>query len=350
MNGTLSSYLSGHSPTPKKIIDPLLVQRLLVNGEHPKVQADEANRSLRSLSVSHVTFQQWWSVELPFGTAALVGDVTAHEKVTYTCYLEPMVYIHFRVAGVSRASMCGRVEYAGGAPEMQVWALMRGGVRHAIDLPFNPNRFIGIFIPHAVFNELLKPKNALMESDAVQWDNNLIDVRSLYMPIPSHMLKICDEVFNCSEQGIGRELFIQGRLIELLRLAVQEIGQSDITYKQHLSLRQSDIDKIYQVRDFILSNMQDPGSISDLAARAGIGVNKLKSGFPALLGETVFGYLRNVRLERAAYLLRYAGFNVDQAAYAVGYASPSHFTQVFRKRFDVTPSDYRQLGETKILK
>ena len=52
---------------------------------------------------------------------------------------------------------------------------------------------------------------------------------------------------------------------------------------------------------------------------------------------TISRYLRNLRLERAAELLRSGRSNVTEAAMAVGYSSLSHFSKAFAEMFGVCP-------------
>ena len=56
-------------------------------------------------------------------------------------------------------------------------------------------------------------------------------------------------------------------------------------------------------------------------------------------------YIRELRLREAAALLARGRGNVGEVAYAVGFASLSHFTHRFRDRYGVTPSAYAARGE-----
>jgi AraC-like DNA-binding protein len=65
---------------------------------------------------------------------------------------------------------------------------------------------------------------------------------------------------------------------------------------------------------------------------------------------TISRYLRNLRLEHAAMLLKSGKFNVTEAAMEVGYSSLSHFSKVFSEMFHVCPCSfglYKKLGSTK---
>lgn len=75
-----------------------------------------------------------------------------------------------------------------------------------------------------------------------------------------------------------------------------------------------------------------------------VGTNelKLKQGFRALFGTTVFGYLRRHRMERARQLLLHREVSVTEAAGLVGYACPSRFAAAFRRQFGTRPSALRR--------
>ena len=59
-------------------------------------------------------------------------------------------------------------------------------------------------------------------------------------------------------------------------------------------------------------------------------------------GTTVRAELRAVRMQRAAQLLVDSSLPVREVASVVGYRQPAHFADAFRRRYGVTPSQYRQ--------
>ena len=52
------------------------------------------------------------------------------------------------------------------------------------------------------------------------------------------------------------------------------------------------------------------------------------------------GFIRKMRLERAAQLLVQQAGNVSEVAYAVGFQDVAHFSKLFHQTFGVSPSDY----------
>lgn len=59
-------------------------------------------------------------------------------------------------------------------------------------------------------------------------------------------------------------------------------------------------------------------------------------------GRSVNLFVRDLRIERAAQLLRNHQMSISEVAYQVGFQEPSYFTRCFRQRFGQSPSDYRQ--------
>lgn len=75
-----------------------------------------------------------------------------------------------------------------------------------------------------------------------------------------------------------------------------------------------------------------------LANQAGMSRTQLHRKLTALTTLSPNRFIHRVRVEKAAELLQMGEFNVAQAAYKVGYSSPSHFTKVFQEHFGYPPA------------
>ncbi|MGE7110592.1 helix-turn-helix transcriptional regulator [Lysinibacillus sp. NPDC047702] len=101
----------------------------------------------------------------------------------------------------------------------------------------------------------------------------------------------------------------------------------------------SDREKIRQAQVIIIENMMNPPSLMELSRLIGLNDFKLKKGFKEMFGTTVFGYLREKRLEKASYLLQNGSMNVTEVANAVGYSNPSHFAAAFKGKYGINPRE-----------
>ena len=63
-----------------------------------------------------------------------------------------------------------------------------------------------------------------------------------------------------------------------------------------------------------------------------------------MTGESVMGFVRRLRLERAAMRLRYSADSVTEVALTTGYGTHEAFTRAFKARFGASPTVYREQG------
>lgn len=96
-------------------------------------------------------------------------------------------------------------------------------------------------------------------------------------------------------------------------------------------------ERMLLVRKVIDADPCGKHTLQSLSAAAGLGVTTLKTGFPKVYGTTVFGYIRNIRMETARAALASRRWSVAEAAYAVGYNHPASFSTAYRRHFGHSP-------------
>jgi AraC-like DNA-binding protein len=99
-------------------------------------------------------------------------------------------------------------------------------------------------------------------------------------------------------------------------------------------------ERVEQVIFLLKQDLAEPPSLEELGKKIGCSHFYLSRIFSAQTGQTITQYLRRLRMEKAAELLRSGEFNVTEAALEVGYASPSHFSQAFHEAFGCCPGLY----------
>jgi AraC family transcriptional regulator len=63
--------------------------------------------------------------------------------------------------------------------------------------------------------------------------------------------------------------------------------------------------------------------------------------FHAFVGESLYAYIKRIRLEQAAMHLRSSDLSVTSIAFRLGYETPAAFAKAFRERFGITPTGFR---------
>lgn len=81
-------------------------------------------------------------------------------------------------------------------------------------------------------------------------------------------------------------------------------------------------------------------NVSEMAAEAAVSETSLYRKMHSLLGVSPGSFMQEARLVRASELLKETS-SVSDVAYACGFENPKYFSKCFKKRFGLSPSDYR---------
>lgn len=92
---------------------------------------------------------------------------------------------------------------------------------------------------------------------------------------------------------------------------------------------------------YIESHLATPLTVPDVARAAGISHNHLTRLFRAAIGDTVVGYIRSRRLDRAHHLLRASTLSISAVAASVGIPDLQAFNKACRREFGASPRALR---------
>jgi AraC-like DNA-binding protein len=82
-------------------------------------------------------------------------------------------------------------------------------------------------------------------------------------------------------------------------------------------------------------------TVDALARDAGMSASAFHRAFKQATGDTPLQYLKKTRLNQARRLIEGGGMRVSEAAFQVGYESPSQFSREFKRYFATAPSALR---------
>ena len=98
-----------------------------------------------------------------------------------------------------------------------------------------------------------------------------------------------------------------------------------------------------QVQQVVVDHLLDPDfGIEELAEACKMRDYQLRRKLKAVLGRPPGDFIRWVRLQESQKRLLTTDENISEVAYAVGFTDPNHFSRVFKKEFDCTPSEFRK--------
>jgi AraC-like DNA-binding protein len=99
-------------------------------------------------------------------------------------------------------------------------------------------------------------------------------------------------------------------------------------------------ERVERAKELLSHNLTNPLTLEALGQEVGCSPFYLSRMFSREVGLTIPQYLRKLRMERAAELLRTGRYNVTEAATEVGYSSLSHFSKAFCETIGCCPVLY----------
>lgn len=146
--------------------------------------------------------------------------------------------------------------------------------------------------------------------------------------------------FNMEEVKLRiiKRLEERSRLREALAQKLQSPSTAEMKFEKVESLDELFMSKFVKLIEE--SYADSDFSIEKASEMIGLSRVHLYRKVKELTGVTPTDFLRNYRLKRAAVLLQQKTYNVNEVAYATGFASPAYFSKCFKAVYNITPTEY----------
>lgn len=156
-------------------------------------------------------------------------------------------------------------------------------------------------------------------------------------PMTSSILTLVESLQHCPVFAQAREIWFRSKALEFASHLFFRPAEGELfcTRTQRVGR-----DRVERAKAILRERMQEAPSLEELGRLVGCSPFYLSRLFSQGSGTTIQQYLRRIRLERAAELLRTGKCNVTEAAMEVGYSSLSHFSTAFREMFGCCPGLY----------
>ncbi len=151
----------------------------------------------------------------------------------------------------------------------------------------------------------------------------------------------------------AQTLDVMGRYLDLVTDSVSArvllpLVRKELHYRLYMSAsggmlrsllqRQSHASNIAHAIQMLRSSFREPLPVADLARSVGMSTSSFHKHFKSITMTTPLQYQKNLRLTEARKLLRAGGASsVSEAAFEVGYESPSQFSREYARKFGAPP-------------
>ena len=110
---------------------------------------------------------------------------------------------------------------------------------------------------------------------------------------------------------------------------------------EKIEVKGNDEELMERIMKVVNENMGDSDfNVEKMCDEVGVSRTQLHRKLKEMTGVPTSEFLRNIRLNEAARLIREGKINITQVSYMVGFANNSHFSTAFKKYFGMSPSEY----------
>ncbi|KKI91175.1 AraC family transcriptional regulator [Bacillus sp. SA1-12] len=127
--------------------------------------------------------------------------------------------------------------------------------------------------------------------------------------------------------------------LKLLELLYDLVDTNEKLLFQFLLLKQKERRSIL---DVVEENLYNPVNVNDLAYLSGRSLSTFKREFKEIYNTSPLKWIRNRRLDKARELFLHTEFSVTEVCFSTGFENVAHFSKVFKERFGVSPSMFKQ--------
>ncbi|MDQ8202597.1 AraC family transcriptional regulator [Pelagicoccus sp. SDUM812003] len=156
-------------------------------------------------------------------------------------------------------------------------------------------------------------------------------------PASGRLLALGQELSSIDGSTTRSRLLIESKTLEWLAMLLDQPIFSPCAAVSNAKMAREE-SSLNTVARILETRYHEDHSIAQLSRASHLNEFKLKRGFKERFGTTVFGYLRQVRMERARDILQAGSSSVIEVANAVGYSNPSHFARAFKEAYGINPS------------
>jgi len=159
--------------------------------------------------------------------------------------------------------------------------------------------------------------------------------------IDAGVLRVLEGLCDATTNDLEWRILADGLRRELLFRVLRHPG-AGWQLRQRLK-DEASLEQVARAVAYIEAHLTEPLDVDQISRKAGLSPSRLHAKFRAVTSRSPMQFVKHLRLDRARSLLL-AGRQVTDAAYTVGYASPSQFSREFRRQYGHPPSAVHRLG------
>jgi AraC-like DNA-binding protein len=163
-----------------------------------------------------------------------------------------------------------------------------------------------------------------------------------FEPLTNRFLRLFRDVFKSEFDLKLNHLIVKDKGYEAVVLFFdhfyKKFFQENINYSKYSI---EDQKRLYSLVDFIKENLDEDLNLDQLSRKVGFSKSKLQAMFHHFFHQSIYAFIKNIRLETAVELLKGTDHDIRMIAHNLGYNSSTHFINIFKKHYGLSPKRFR---------
>ena len=203
-------------------------------------------------------------------------------------------------------------------------------------------------LPDLIISDIMMPRlNGIELCNTIRKDINLCHIPIILLSANSDIEIRKQSAQNGSDIYIDKPVDIAYLKTQIMNLLERrQMLWDSFSKRPYLSLQNiaedlADKDLIKRFNDIVTKNMSNPDlSVPDLAVQLGMSRSHMCRKIKDITGLSPSGYLKTVRLRKAAELLVQGNHQINEICWMVGFNTPSYFSKCFNQEFGINPTEF----------
>ncbi len=137
------------------------------------------------------------------------------------------------------------------------------------------------------------------------------------------------------------EIIVRSELSELFRILLHMPENNVAVYSESNFMQEN---RVQMVLDYINSHYSENITLGELAKAISVSKSEVLRCFKNIVGQSPIHYLKNYRLQAAAYMLKNTDYSIGTICELCGFSDNSYFAKSFKETYNCAPREYAKNG------
>lgn len=155
-------------------------------------------------------------------------------------------------------------------------------------------------------------------------------------------LELIEKIASCYHLDSFKKPYFASRITFLLAALINEISQQSNLKPKHFENKTMELRWIDTINQYIINNIEKPLSMNSIAKKFHYSESHLRARYRQEMQMSLGAYIQEIRLHKAQEYLGSTDTPISEIAELCGYTSLYVFSNAFKKKFKISPLQFRK--------